>query len=399
MDALITALLHNQFLSGGIGIAAFGALLALCRKLPGELWWRVRSQCVVRVEVLGTDPVFEWVRVWLARHEYTRRSRLLTASSASNESGADSTSAAIFTPAPGFHFLRYANHLVWINFTREGVESSFTISREAVQISILGRDPRAARDLIEEARRAYLERNDGCIGVFRSVWDRWIEAGRIRPRALASVILDDDTALSRVSDDMRRFAQAGQWYREHDIPWRRGYLFEGVPGSGKSSAIVALAGEHRRNVYLLSLSGRGMSNDRLTDLLVQVPENAVVVLEDVDAAFQHRAATDEYEGSVTFSGLLNAIDGIGAREGRILFMTTNHPEHLDPALVRAGRVDMRLRFDYATPQQAMALYRRFHANGSGDTAAAFLLRLKPRDTMADVQGWLLDSIGGETDAT
>lgn len=46
----------------------------------------------------------------------------------------------------------------------------------------------------------------------------------------------------------------------------------------------------------------------------------------VDAAFARRDTTNEYGNFVTFSGLLNALDGVAAAEGRILFMTTNHPE-------------------------------------------------------------------------
>ena len=59
------------------------------------------------------------------------------------------------------------------------------------------------------------------------------------------------------------------------------------------------------------------------------------MLEDVDAIFVERKAQSE-KGGVTFSGLLNAIDGVASQEGRIFIMTTNHIEKLDPALIRPG---------------------------------------------------------------
>jgi chaperone BCS1 len=49
----------------------------------------------------------------------------------------------------------------------------------------------------------------------------------------------------------------GQWYAERGIPYRRGYLLHGVPGSGKSSLIHALAGELGLDIYVVSLSTKG----------------------------------------------------------------------------------------------------------------------------------------------
>jgi SpoVK/Ycf46/Vps4 family AAA+-type ATPase len=46
----------------------------------------------------------------------------------------------------------------------------------------------------------------------------------------------------------------------------------------------------------------------------------------------------EYQSHVTFSGLLNVLDGVASAEERILFMTTNHIERLDPALIRTGHL-------------------------------------------------------------
>jgi mitochondrial chaperone BCS1 len=67
-----------------------------------------------------------------------------------------------------------------------------------------------------------------------------------------------------------------------------------------------------------------------------------------------------YQSSVTFSGFLNALDGVASGEERIIFMTTNHPERLDPALIRPGRVDLSVLIDDASPHQAKILFTRFY---------------------------------------
>ena len=63
---------------------------------------------------------------------------------------------------------------------------------------------------------------------------------------------------------------------------------------------------------------------------------------------------------MTFSGFLNALDGVASGEERIIFMTTNHVDRLDPALIRPGRVDLSLLIDDASPAQAKELFTRFY---------------------------------------
>ena len=102
-------------------------------------------------------------------------------------------------------------------------------------------------------------------------------------------------------------------------------------------------------------------------------------MEDIDAAF-HRSinrtsenpekkliAGDKEPGptsndtpKITLSGLLNALDGIGAQEGRLLFATTNRYEALDVALRRPGRMDVHVEFKLASQYQAGELFERFY---------------------------------------
>lgn len=75
-----------------------------------------------------------------------------------------------------------------------------------------------------------------------------------------------------------------------------------------------------------------------------------------------------FKSSVTFSGLLNALDGVASSEERIIFMTTNHYDKLDPALIRPGRVDIHELLDDAEGEQAARLFKKFY--GSIDPSAS-----------------------------
>ncbi|KOO26071.1 mitochondrial chaperone bcs1, partial [Chrysochromulina tobinii] len=179
-----------------------------------------------------------------------------------------------------------------------------------------------------------------------------------RRRPLHSVVLDDGVAEHLVGD-VREFVDSSRWYIDRGIPYRRGYLLHGAPGCGKSSFVAALAGELGYDICILNLSDAGLTDDRLAHALSTTPPMALVLLEDVDAAFVKREAGDRRATHVTFSGLLNALDGVAAGEERILFMTTNHLERLDPALIRPGRVDVIHEVGPATKSQARRMFLKF----------------------------------------
>lgn len=101
--------------------------------------------------------------------------------------------------------------------------------------------------------------------------------------------------------DVRKFLDGGinkpklilaTWYHDRGIPYRRGYLLHGPPGSGKTSFIQALAGELEKNICILNVNDMGMTDDRLAHLLNNIPPSSILLLEDIDAAFPDRNRVD-----------------------------------------------------------------------------------------------------------
>lgn len=176
-----------------------------------------------------------------------------------------------------------------------------------------------------------------------------------------------------------------------------GYLLYGPPGCGKTSFAQVLAGELQLDICILNLTHAGLTDDAVAEYLRDAPQNAIIVLEDVDAIFVERTVTAKEGGdgkrggntTVSFSGLLNALDGVASQEGRLLFMTTNHIEKLDPALIRPGRCDVQLQLKLASKNQMERMFLRFYP-GEETLAKVFAASLPANElSMAALQGYFL----------
>ena len=271
-------------------------------------------------------------------------------------------------PGPGTHWFRYRG--VWMRLQRERngkmVDLTTGAPWETVTLTTLAAYQHLFPQLLNEARQLALSSTLGKTIVFTSWGAEWRPFGHPRRvRELGSVVLPSDRK-EEIVNDLTRFLGRSTWYAKRGIPYRRGYLLHGAPGSGKTSFITALAGHLGFNICLLNLAERGMTDDKLTHLLSNAPERSIMLLEDIDAAFLGRNThaperhADGYQPNVTFSGLLNALDGVASGESRIIFMTTNHLERLDPALIRPGRVDVICELGDAEDRQVHELLIRFY---------------------------------------
>jgi mitochondrial chaperone BCS1 len=228
----------------------------------------------------------------------------------------------------------------------------------------------------------------------------WSRITAKQKRALDTVILEK-VQKEKILSDIHEYLdpETQDFYAQHGIPYRRGYLFHGPPGVGKTSFALALAAKFSLDVYVLSLTDKSLSDSFMLTLLTQLPSRALLLLEDIDTAGLNRQTRDakaavarrklglksgkdqdkkddedeeelgnladtlgEEGGRVTLSGLLNAIDGVASPEGHILIMTTNKPDDLDDALVRAGRISVRVAFRNASQVQAQELFERMYVN-------------------------------------
>lgn len=185
-------------------------------------------------------------------------------------------------------------------------------------------------------------------------WGGWNRRNDLTARSLDTVILRAGQQESIVAD-LTRFLDDEPEYVRLGLPWHRSYLFEGPPGTGKTSLARALAERFEMDVHYIALSD--MKEDtNLLNLLSGIGPRSMLVLEDLDVVHSAKSRDDaESPDRVSLSGLLNALDGFATPHGLVTVMTTNHVGVLDDALVRPGRTDRIEHLGYIDDEQLARL--------------------------------------------
>jgi len=379
-----------DLLAGGGGSASYGGLLrpltvaAAIFALTGGaaglvmLFWRLvnyaaqelRAALTCSVSLDNGDASYRWVARYLQeRGLLTYDANLKCAVKATEgswltalfyaEKGAQSRPALEYTPSAtrGSSF-EHAGRSFWLTISEaepRTVGEERTVHTPAtLTLSLWGTDNQPIKDLIAACVDYNQEKESSLLNIYElHPWGiGWVKATAKQPRGVDGMIMDlnkhGEDIGDALLDDMRQFRapETVGYYQSIGVPYRRGYLLHGPAGNGKSSLICAIAAQLKMDICFLSL-GQVHGDEHLGRVVNEVPANSILLLEDIDATFVGRELVANHR-RCTFSGLLNALDGVKTKEGRVLFITTNHPERLDPALTRPGRCDVSVYLDQAS---------------------------------------------------
>lgn len=395
----LQAQLSNQVVGGAVALGLAGVVVAALHKLPGALWSQLQRLLVVQVTLDSRNDLFAAFVAWLNDQPFGRRSRHFTVVQAPPQVADDDPANPAagdaprlhFSPAPGLHIFWFAGRPMWL---RREIALNLQVV-ETMHLGALFSSRQRMERLLESVARHASERRAHLLTLYTvdRFGDEWRQAESKPRRSLDSVVLEAGVA-RLLRDDIHEFFGRRDWYAQMGIPWRRGYLLHGPPGTGKTSVAYALAGELGLKLCALSLTNPKLNDNVMAELLQRTPPRSLILIEDIDAFFNAREK-QEAKVEISFSGLLNALDGVGAQEGRIVVLTTNHRERLDAALIRPGRIDLEVELGNATAEQLQGLLLRFYPEATAEAAALAADYPPRRLSPAQIQQALIaaDSLG------
>ena len=220
----------------------------------------------------------------------------------------------------------------------------------------------------------------------------------------------DDVFISDVDERLLKesldaFISKRNWYIEHNIGYHFGILLYGVPGSGKSSLAQAIS--EYINARTIIVSG-----DDIMDIPEQVfrgfipsDTNGVdqfqtLIVEDVDCGLTADASIRRMIGGAIgydsknnknsdkrtngLASVLNQLDGINSLSNTVYVFTTNYIDKLDPALIRPGRIDLKIEIGYVTTET----FNKFTRKHYGKTVDPDM-KIKDGLTFAELQTYVM----------
>ncbi|KAI1819628.1 P-loop containing nucleoside triphosphate hydrolase protein [Xylaria intraflava] len=412
----------------------------IIRQIYHFLYGLVIDYMMSTIHISSTDDIYLHLMAWLSKQPEMINSRSLMAETMYktawededesvvardhsglylNFSNQQARAAPQYIPAIGLHGFWWRGQYFRLHRKKESIfdEGSWGgvgtfKDKEDLMISCFWRSPEPIKQLMAHAKEQYYSDHQARttvkrptpISARRSRTSNWQQVANRPVRDMKTVVLDQQQKL-QVLTDMNEYLHPAtpRWYANRGIPLRRGYLFHGPPGTGKTSLSFALAGVFGLDIYVISLLEPTLTEEDLSSLFSSLPRRCVVLLEDIDTAglrrppnevqaleqAQHtddqskpepskattndikelakvlKKESEDQKKGISLSGLLNAIDGVASHEGRVLIMTTNVPENLDDALIRPGRVDLQVQFTYATKEQARELFIRMYEGDQG----------------------------------
>ena len=255
----------------------------------------------------------------------------------------------------GKHIITHENNVIELIYTRvsELVATADDIKYyETLEIG--SKEQQHILDFVEAARSSNSnpERNDKLICRILKPGGMWGILNRLSKRSDKTLFMDVD--LDDIFKQIQTFFDDEEDYIQHGVPFKMNFLFHGIPGTGKTSLIYTIASHFNFDIAFLNIT-RDLDDNTFTRAVTNLADNSILVLEDIDALFVER----DTKCGVSFSTVLNVLDGMTKKHKLLTFMTTNYKDRLDSALKRSGRIDYELEFTYASKKQTRAMYSYF----------------------------------------
>lgn len=365
-DFMHNQLATNEFFKGGFLLSILASIGLALKSLAPIVWYRVKRRFTYTVQIESRNDLYARFNSWLQAEHSDKYKHVI---GSMTWHGLDVQTGIIERDAPENLAIEPDNVVIdsaqKYKLSIMNTDSSFMIWLDGFPVFV-----RTSREKFDGAKEAENQFVDSYIitSLFsKSVVEKlleklihdkntelqiqnipmlkvmsgsqyWSDYGHIVVKNLSKIHNDEK---SIVYDDIKQFLASKSKYEDKGLIWKRGLIFSGPPGNGKTSTALAVAKELKLHVHCLNLSNCE-SDTQLLGLIRDIHEKpAMLLVEDIDCSVKGR---EQINNHVNFNTVLNIFDGAFSKDGIVVIFTTNHIEQLDSALIRAGRIDLNIEF-------------------------------------------------------
>lgn len=343
---LVSQLHTNQFFSGAALASVLWGIIGTLKSWPRFIWSRIYRYIHYSATIDQSTFLYSYMADYMATKypSYIRRVEFLGRYDSTKKTGRD---VEIQQDADTVYIWRNKRRLSIIS-SKEKMENSSDINRiYSKQYYISGYFAKKAIDsLIREIivfgveKESRSQKEKEVIRLYYNTLQSYCpwqldKVTSSKLKSFDSIFLPHDLK-EKIKADIDYWKEERVMYDKLSVPYKRGFLFYGDPGNGKSAVAGAIAEHLRYDIYSLSLSH--LRDVDLRNVISQVPNNSVLLIEDIDSFYNGREQLGE--NKVTFSTFLNVLSGVSSADNIITIFTTNKLDTIDPALLRSSRCDV-----------------------------------------------------------
>jgi chaperone BCS1 len=382
----------QTLISGIIALCGTAVLISFKQILINGFWWLIRM-ATTTIEISNTHVIFYTLMEYLERRVALKLRVIRLMNGPWGQLPYTTISVG-----SGIHFIKLLDRVVLMTITENSQNSNLWRGEKlSVKIVIPGRHPdfvNELRDVLDETFHRISYHSEYLMKIYTYKGDEkqgdWTDTLSIHKRSLDTIYIPT-VQKRRIISVIEEFHKSETDHYQKGIPHHLGIMLYGPPGTGKTSLIQALASYFDVHIcYLHSSELRYIQN-----AMTLLPKNAWIVIEDIDSNDVTHLQSDTSSKEITKSTrinkngtleqveftldqVLNCWDGMLASEGRVLFITTNHPEKINPVLIRPGRIDIKEEIGYVNQESLSQFCESFY----GITAD---FDIKPKTTVSDLQ--------------
>ena len=285
-DMVSLAKQFAPWLTLGLGVAMGGLRAAWSFVYEHTIGYAMtRISLSLTVEDTEHGDAYLWLSYWVEKSLRSRKVNSLLLRTCKSADSEGSASAAGFEVIPkyGTYYLSYRGRIMTVEHHKEQQDQrNRWRSSHSIRLRVwLSRDRKLILGILEEARASYEKSKSRRVDYYR--WDTYTDwIGDTVPERATASLFHHPNLIEDLFHDVQTFLGAKRMYEDLGIPYRRGYLLTGPPGTGKSSLVLAVASYFELPVYSVPLRGAEISGERLTALLANCRKPSLIALEDVD---------------------------------------------------------------------------------------------------------------------